>query len=78
LGNITTAISNTSWFNRFRLIPFSSLGKENGMLVGFRPDFIEIDNDNEKKDIKDVVIGIYTRSLSKNEKYRALLSPDLI
>lgn len=78
LGNITTVISNTSWFNRFRLIPFSSLGKENGMLVGFRPDFIEIDNDNEKKDIKDVVIGIYTRSLSKNEKYRALLSPDLI
>jgi len=78
LGDITNAISNTSWFTRFRLIPFTSLGKENGMLVGFKPDFIEIDNDNEKKDIKDVVIGIYTRSLSKNEKYRALLSPELI
>ncbi len=78
LANITKAISNTTWFTRFRLIPFTSLGKENGMLVGFKPDFIEIDNDNEKKDIKDVVIGIYTRSLSKNEKYKALLSPDLI
>ncbi|NJD01243.1 MAG: sigma-E processing peptidase SpoIIGA [Ruminiclostridium sp.] len=78
LGGITNAISNTSWFTRFRLIPFTSLGRENGMLVGFKPDFIEIDNDNEKKDIKDVVIGIYTRSLSKNEKYRALLSPELI
>ena len=78
LGNITNAISNSSWFTRFRLIPFSSLGKENGMLVGFKPDFIEINNDNEKKDIRDVVIGIYTRSLSKNEKYRALLSPELI
>lgn len=78
LGNITTAISNTSWFTRFRLIPFTSLGKENGMLVGFKPDFIEIDNDNEKKDIRDVVVGIYTRSLSKNEKYRALLGPELI
>ena len=78
LGNITNTISKSSWFKRFRLIPFTSLGKENGMLIGFKPDFIEIDNDNEKKDIRDVVIGIYTRSLSKNEKYRALLSPELI
>ena len=42
-------------------------------LIGFKPDFIEIDNDNEKKDISDVIIGIYNKALSKNEKYRALL-----
>lgn len=78
LDNITSAISKSSWFTRFRLIPYTSLGKENGILIGFKPDFIEIDNDNGKKDISDVVIGIYNRSLSKNEKYRALLSPELI
>ncbi len=78
LNAISSAISKSPWFTRFRLIPFTSLGKENGMLIGFRPDYIEIDNENEKKDIKDVVIGIYNRSLSKNEKYKALLSPELI
>ena len=26
--------------SRFRIIPFSSLGKENGLLLGFRPDYI--------------------------------------
>ena len=26
------------YISRFRLIPFSSLGKQNGMLIGFKPD----------------------------------------
>ena len=78
LTSITNAISCSSWFSRFRLIPFTSLGKEHGMLIGFRSDFIEIDKDNKKKGISDVIVGIYNRTLSKNEKYRALLNPELI
>lgn len=78
LNGISVAISKSSWFTRFRMIPFTSLGKENGMLIGFKPDYIEIENEDEKKDVSDVVIGIYNSSLSKNEKYRALLSPELI
>ena len=78
LGAVTDTISGTTWFSRFRLIPFTSLGKENGMLIGFRPDYIEIDNDNQTKGIKDVIIGIYNRPLSRNEKYKALLNPELI
>lgn len=41
------------YISRFRLIPFSSLGKQNGMLIGFKPDKavirfdeIEIEKDN--------------------------------
>jgi len=64
--------------SRFRLIPFTSLGKENGMLIGFRPDYIEVGENAEKKGITDVIIGIYNRALSKNNNYSALLSPELI
>lgn len=78
LASITGIISNSKWFSRFRLIPYTSLGKENGMLIGFKPDYIEIEGDEEKKDIKDVIIGIYNRALSKNDNYKALLSPELI
>lgn len=78
LNTVTTAISCSAWFSRFRLIPFTSLGKENGMLIGFRPDYIEIGNENEKKGVSDVIVGIYNRALSKNEKYRALLNPELM
>lgn len=78
LNSVTTIISTSKWFSRFRLIPFSSLGKENGMLIGFKPDFIEVGVDEEKRDIKNVIVGIYNRSLSVNEKYKALLGPELV
>jgi len=78
LSCVTATIATSKWFSRFRLIPFSSLGKENGMLIGFKPDFIEIGEDEEKRDIKNVIVGIYNRSLSRNDKYKALLGPDLV
>jgi stage II sporulation protein GA (sporulation sigma-E factor processing peptidase) len=75
---VSNIISDSNWFSRFRLIPFTSLGKENGMLIGFKPDYIEIGESDEKKGIYDVIVGIYNRSLSKNQKYQALLGPELI
>lgn len=78
LNTITATISCSDWFSRFRLIPFTSLGIENGMLIGFRPDFIEIGNDEERRGVQNVIIGIYNKALSKNEKYKALLNPELM
>ena len=78
LNKVTTTISCSSWFSRFRLIPFTSLGKENGMLIGFRPDYIEIENEDEKKGVSNVIVGIYNKALSRNEKYKALLNPELM
>ncbi|MGI6778738.1 MAG: sigma-E processing peptidase SpoIIGA [Acetivibrionales bacterium] len=78
LPAITGIVSNSNWFSRFRLIPYTSLGKENGMLIGFKPDYIEIGQDNDIKGIKDVIVGIYNSALSKSESYKALLSPELI
>lgn len=78
LNCVTSTISSSRWFSRFRLIPFSSLGKENGMLIGFKPDFIEVGEEEEKRDIKNVIVGIYNRSLSGNDKYKALLGPELV
>jgi len=54
---------------RVRVIPFSSLGKQNGMLVGFKPDNIIIKCDDTEKEIDKVIIGIYDKKLSKNSDY---------
>lgn len=78
LTSVTNIVSKSTWFSRFRLIPFTSLGKENGMLIGFKPDYIEIGENEEKKGVSNVIVGIYNRALSKNEKYKALLSPELV
>ncbi|WP_010243137.1 sigma-E processing peptidase SpoIIGA [Acetivibrio cellulolyticus] len=75
---VTRIVSDSSWFSRFRLIPFTSLGKDNGMLIGFKPDYIEVGENTEKKGVTDVIIGIYNRALSKSENYNALLGPELV
>ena len=62
----------------FRLIPFTTIGKRHGMLVGFRPDEITVFTGGQELHKTDVVIGIYNRRLSSRGGYRALLHPDLI
>ncbi len=66
------------YLSKVRLIPFASLGKQNGMLLGIKVDEVIIEFDEDKKKIKDVIIGIYDKKLCKNEKYNALIGLDLV
>ena len=67
-------ISNQNIAKRITVIPYSSIGNENGMIIGVKPDKIIIEN----KEIKNVVIGIYEKELSKRKKYEALFGLDLL
>ncbi len=66
------------YISKLRCIPFSSLGKTNGMLLGIKADEIEVENEEDKKITKNVIIGIYDKSLTKRGEYRALVGLDLI
>ena len=61
---------------KLRCIPFSSLGKENGMLVGIKPEKIEVINEQTEEE-KNAIIGIYNKSLTKRGEYKALIGIDL-
>jgi stage II sporulation protein GA (sporulation sigma-E factor processing peptidase) len=67
---------NQDWLKRLRLIPFSSLGNDGDILLGFRPDLVEIGDD--KKRTTNVIIAIYKNTLSKTQEFQALLGPQLI
>lgn len=76
--NITWIMSEVSEHGlKTRLIPFSSLGKENGMLLGFVPDHAEIRDDCGVRVLDKCVVGIYERQLSKDKSYTALFNPYL-
>lgn len=75
---ITKTVANSSWIGRFRMIPFMALGKENGMLIGFKPDKVSILMDGDWQETRDIIIGIYARQLSKDSEYHALINPQLI
>lgn len=58
------------------LIPFKSVGS-NSTLIGFMPDFIEIKFRNSQKISKDIMIGLYSGSLTKDMGYSGLLNIEM-
>ncbi len=59
-----------------RLIPYKSLGKQNGILMGVMPECVEIKYDNESIVKNNVIIGLYNEKIGKN--YSALVGLDFI
>lgn len=76
--NVFNIIENTEYVNKFRLIPFASLGVQHGILLGFKPDNVKIYYNEELKKIKNVIIGIYDKRLNKNHSYSAILGLDTL
>ncbi len=68
----------SAWFKRIHLIPFKSIGKENGMLTGFRPDNIRIGQEGSFKEINDVIVGVCGMKLSGSDRYSALVGPAML
>ena len=64
--------------SRFRMIPFSSLGKTNGLLLGIKADSVNIILDEKIQSISNVIIGIYDKSFTKNGLYSAIFGLDLL
>lgn len=69
---------DNEYIARLRLIPFSSLGKQNGMLVGFKPDNIIVRFEEIEKQIDKVIVGIYDKNLSKTGEYSGLVGINII
>lgn len=77
--NIPESIKD-EYISKLKLIPFSSLGKQNGMLIGIKADYIKIKDNEENKEEKkeNIIVGIYNKSLTKRGEYRALIGIELL
>ncbi len=71
-------LTNTPWATRLRLIPFQSLGQQHGLLIGIRPDLVEINQGSRNIKTEKVIVGIYGHRLHSGESYQALLHPALL
>lgn len=74
-GKIPEDIKN-EYIPKLKIIPFASLGRQNGMLVGIKPEKIEVINEQKEKN-KNAIIGIYNKSLTKKGEYKALIGLEL-
>ncbi len=75
--NELSKINDTKLYKRLRIIPFNSVGKNSGMMLGIVPDEIIV---NQKKPIrlKKVIVGLSDENLSSDGDYGVLLHPDLL
>lgn len=74
-------LMNSSFADKVRLIPYKSIGKEHGYLLGIKPDTIHIKQSNSNYSIqmpKGIILAIYTENFSgemSGESYSILLHP---
>lgn len=64
--------------NFIRLIPFKTIGSKKGMLLGFKPDYIEIKKNSRVIRCDNLIIGIFNGKLSTDEQYKGLLSLEIL
>ena len=69
---------NVEYISKFKVIPFTSLGKQNGLLLGIKASKVKIELDSNEEELENVIIGIYDKKLSKKNNYNALLGLDIL
>lgn len=77
-NDILQALSTSSWANRLRVIPFSSIGQKNGLMVGLRCDEIVVDPDKINLLYKNLVVAIYLDQLSSKDNYQLLIPSEIL
>lgn len=71
-------IDLNEYASKIRIIPFTSLGKENGILLGLKADNLKIEMEGNTIHVKECVIGIYNGVLTKTGKYHGLIGLDIL
>ncbi len=77
LNNIPEEMQN-EYIAKLKWIPFKSLGRENGIILGIKVDEVEIAKEEEKKKFENSIIGIYDKSLTKRGEYCALVGIEML
>lgn len=62
---------------KYKAIPYHSIGKDRGLLEGYMVDFMEVIEKTEKKQYKDVIIAVFEGKVSGRGEYQMILPPGL-
>jgi stage II sporulation protein GA (sporulation sigma-E factor processing peptidase) len=72
------AVLSSAWANRIRMIPYRSVGRRHGMMVGLRADEVLLNMGQEEIKHRDLVVGIFHDQLSNDDSYRMLVPAPLV
>ena len=74
---VTANLAESAVGKRFRLIPYTSVSGDRGVLPGFKPDALYLTG-RQGRFKKAAVIGVSGKPLSHQGLYQALLHPELV
>ncbi|MEN6351177.1 MAG: sigma-E processing peptidase SpoIIGA [Syntrophomonas sp.] len=74
---LATVMAST-WANRIRMIPYRSVGRQHGMMVGLRADEVLLNVGKDEIKHRDLVVGIFHDRLSNDDSYRMLIPSPLV
>ena len=74
LEKLIDSRENTS----FHLIPYSSIGKEHGMIPVVRMDKLVLIGKNTERTVINPLFALYTGSFAQRTDYRVILHPDML
>lgn len=77
LHDVGTALDSDGWTRRLRLIPFASIGKRYGMMLGFRPDSLTLFQEDTRL-TSVAMVAIAPQGLSRNKEYQAVVNPEIL
>lgn len=60
---------------KYKIIPYHSIGKEKGILEGYEVDGIHIVEEMGEKQLEHVIIAVFKGNLSVKKKYQMILPP---
>jgi len=78
LESVILSASTGIMASRIRMIPFSALGNRDGIIIGFRPDKIEIMSNTQTQKPMQGIIGICDFALAADGSYHALMNPAIL
>ncbi len=62
----------------FRVIPYHSVGRKNGVLPGYKLEHIVVETEENTKEYKEVYIGVGEEVLSQGSTYKMILNPRML
>ncbi|MDW7674394.1 MAG: sigma-E processing peptidase SpoIIGA [Bacillota bacterium] len=78
LNKVADLFGTDLWGKRLRVIPFSSVGKEFGIMIGFKPDLVVLESEGDCLNKTNVIIGLCEKALCPDNSYNALVNPRLV
>ncbi len=76
--HLLSKCTESSWGERVRIIPYKVVGKEQQLLLAFRPDWINITSDQKSGMVQRGLVALTNQTLSHDGTYECIVHPRMV